>query len=420
MRLRLAMKKIIAVVILGASVSSCGPELLLAGGGIGGTGISWGAVVAFGSVNVNGVHYDTTKLENPSSDDDDGIWLDGNKGSYSQLKVGMVVRVHGTNNGDGTGTATGLEYWSLAKGPAAVFMNNGDGSGELTMFGLKVVVPADTVFNDRRDTPTIVDFNTLDYVADGSVYLEVSGYQAPVTSNNTIYANRIEIKRDWIDGDEVRLMGTVGSVSSGTSFTIGGQTIYYNGVSSSLQGKYVEVEGVLNGSTFSADSVEQESLGVNGNEDEEFELEGVVTSAVSSNLFTLNGQRVRITAGTEFEPIGKGIGDLGIGTEVEAEGYFDANNVLVAVEIEFEEHGSEIEGEPDTISSVDTMGKTLTLSGGLVLTIDNETEIRDERDNGNEQFTFGDFVEGGVMSLKYKYYVSGSDNIATRIEVVDP
>lgn len=408
-------KKMLAVVLSVSLMSSCGPETaIVASGGIGGTGISWGALVAFGSVNVNGVHYDTSSLENANPDDDEGIWIDGKSASYSDLKVGMVVRVHGSIDADGlNGIATGLEYWSLAKGPAQSF-NVADNS--FTMLGQTVHVSNNTLFDDRRVEGAIVDLTSLVVEAQSNaLYLEVSGYQA---EDNTIYARRVEVKDDWVNGGNVRLMGTVSPVVSGTSFMIGSQIIYLDSVNSNLGGMYVAVEGTLNGETFTAESIAVEELGVNGNDREEFELEGYVTgnTITTNSRFTLNGQQVQVSVETVYD-VGRTEADLPVGTEVEVEGYFDASGILIAEEIEFEDKGVELLNDADTIGSITTTPKTLIMSGGLKLAINNDTEIRDNRDDGMEQFKFSNFTDGQTMYIEYRYYVSGSDNIATRIDV---
>ena len=56
----------------------------VASGGIGGTGISSGAVTGFGSIFVNGVEFDTSGAS---------ITMGGISVSESDLKLGMVVEV---------------------------------------------------------------------------------------------------------------------------------------------------------------------------------------------------------------------------------------------------------------------------------------------------------------------------------------
>ena len=61
----------IMVLLFGISLTSCGGGggASLAEGGIGGTGISQGPVTGFGSIIVNGVHFDTTGAQVIKDDD---------------------------------------------------------------------------------------------------------------------------------------------------------------------------------------------------------------------------------------------------------------------------------------------------------------------------------------------------------------
>lgn len=93
--------------------TSCGSgldiaaQLLLAAGGIGGTGISFGPITGFGSIFVNGVEFQTSGAT---------IIIDGSPASEGDLKKGMVVTVQGTIDGD-TGIATTILAESAVKGP---------------------------------------------------------------------------------------------------------------------------------------------------------------------------------------------------------------------------------------------------------------------------------------------------------------
>ena len=69
------------------------------GGGIGGTGMqaSFGTITALGSVTVNGVKFDTDSAD---------IVIDDAGGRFSDLRVGMVVRVDGSVSGATANTIT--------------------------------------------------------------------------------------------------------------------------------------------------------------------------------------------------------------------------------------------------------------------------------------------------------------------------
>ena len=77
----------------GVSVSTDGS---VAGGGIGGTGISSGPIDGFGSIFVNGIEFEIGSAL---------IVVDGVDSAEADLRLGMVVRVCGSWEADGTGTA---------------------------------------------------------------------------------------------------------------------------------------------------------------------------------------------------------------------------------------------------------------------------------------------------------------------------
>ena len=84
---------IVSMLVTITLISCGGGNTTVAEGGIGGTGISMGAVTGFGSIYVNGVKYDTTNTRFTSNG---SIETD-----QSHLSKGMVVVVRGDINSDG-------------------------------------------------------------------------------------------------------------------------------------------------------------------------------------------------------------------------------------------------------------------------------------------------------------------------------
>jgi len=125
---------------------SCGGGFLLAGGGIGGTGIiSLGPITAFGSIFVNGVEYEL---------DGATILADGEPIDESGLRRGMVVRVEGEVKGDSTGTARAVAYSSTLSGPVGAQTPD-----SFTVLGQEIGITATTRFHDfpadRVETPPL-------------------------------------------------------------------------------------------------------------------------------------------------------------------------------------------------------------------------------------------------------------------------
>ena len=100
-------------------------------------------------------------------------------------------------------------------------------------------------------------------------------------------------------------------------------------------GQVVEVKSLPNvvDVVLFADSVEVKAVGVQGDPGEAVELQGIITRVISADTFEVNGQPVRITPDTVFE--GGAADDIAVGVPVEVEGFFDEDNVFVAIEIEF-------------------------------------------------------------------------------------
>ena len=310
----------------------------LAGGGIGGTGISVGKITAFGSVFVNGVEFETSGAT---------ITTDGKTAIQEDLEVGMIVAVEGTFNVDGVrGTAKSIKFKDNLEGP----VTSTNTTNTLMVLGQTVVADATTdIYGANSAKITFAAILTGDTV-------EVSGF---VDSTGTIHATYIKVKGSAGEG-EIELKGTISEldVTPGT-FKIGTLVVDYSSaqieVTGGLQnGLFVEVksnagpiEGVLIASKVEA---EDEIFSIAGEgEGEKAELEGVVTrvtNLVSENKFEVNGQPVQITSATHFEG-NTSQAEIILGARLEVEGTVDANGVLIAKEISIESGDDSGEGDSD-------------------------------------------------------------------------
>lgn len=205
--------------------------------GSGAPAVSYGPISGFGSIIVNGVHYDvvtSTVTEDGSTRPDD------DSDEHRGLKLGMVVKVEGDHDGDGHGSAFDVEYRNNLIGPAVV---NG---GTLTALGQIVNVTSTTVVANESGTAT-ENLNTTT-VADALALIsgkviEVSGL---VAADGAIDATRIEMKpQGWTGAYEIK--GTVAGLAAGT-FQINGLTVAYSANSLDLEhgatlanGQFVEV-----------------------------------------------------------------------------------------------------------------------------------------------------------------------------------
>ena len=318
----------------------------LAGGGIGGTGISVGRITAIGSVTVNGVKFETYTAT---------FSVDGKDGVLEDLEVGMLVAVEGTFNADGTtGIARSVIFKDNLEGPVT------DKTAQtLVVMGQTVNVDATTEIYDA-----IGNAITLNDISTGNL-VEVSGF---TDSSKVIHATYIKVKAaSFTQGTEIEIKGVISNLNTppGT-FAIGSLTVDYSSAtfedmleSDLAKDLFVEVkstQGIVDG-VLVASKVESEDEIFNisgGEEGENVEIEGFVTGPLSDSEFEVNGQTVRITSDTKCEGnncpavIQTAIDS---GARLEVEGTVDANGVLVAQEISIE--SGDDSGESDTDASSD-------------------------------------------------------------------
>jgi hypothetical protein len=362
---------------------SVGP---VAGGGIGGTGISFGPVTGFGSVFVNGTAFDTR---------DAVILVNGEPATEAGLTEGMLVRVEGEWTGTGTGTADRVEYRNDIRGPVeAKVFDSLTREGTLTVLGQTVRFNKQTVFRGVTREAIAVG----DDVAISGWFLDSGEFLASLVRRSGSFAPSGEAEVKGI----IEALDTVAR-----SFRIGGVTIVY-GPSTEIEmkddrdellpsdnGAFVEVEGTFNGSVLLADGIEQEDdrnlLRASGGDD--VEIEGPISSVNPGNrTFVLNGTTVQVTNGTEFDD-GLRESDLQPGLQVSVEGEWDARGFLVADEIEPRSADSEVEAR---ILSIDTGAREVNV-GGVQVRVTSRTLIVDDDDD--TRLSFGDLRVGDTVEV---------------------
>jgi hypothetical protein len=344
--------------LLSVAVCLAGTLLVTACGGSSssakenGKQVTRGVIDGFGSVIVNGVHFNSDRTQ---------FTVDDRAGIQADLRVGQVVTIVGNHNG-AEGVAAEIIYDVSVEGTVTAVDS---ASGTLTVLGQTVVTDAMTIFEG-------LDLATLS----AGQRVEVSGYSA---GEGRIIASFIAA--DDADQSPEELTGVVAGLdSSAQTFLIGSQLISYASVASLdldgatlSDGMQVEVEGTLDGDVLVASEIEAEDSDFE--EDTELEMSGAVTAVdADNNQFVLNGMTVRFDSETEFDD-----GDqsaLQAGVMVEVEGVVGTDGVLLAEEIEFEEAPEiELEGVVQA-----TTENTLTVMG-ITINADLRTRVRDDRDD---------------------------------------
>lgn len=377
-------------------------------GGISGNGIAFGPITTFGSVVVNGVHYDTSNTS---------FTFDDNPSTEDQLEVGDIVIVKGTIDDDGiNGTAESVESDDEVTGPIDSINET---LGQLVVLGQLVQVGPDTSF---EDTVSLATLSVGDIV-------EVHGFfKVDDPAGVDIEATRIENKSaDGLPDDEVH--GIVSNLDDvNLTFSLNDLVVDYrnarlddsfpNGQISN--GDFVEAKGtssVINGVlTLVANSVELENKGIAGDDGDHVEVEGFITRFVSETDFDVAGVSVTTTSGTAFE--GGPAADLGLNIKVEVEGALDANGILVADKVDIRR--SKKVRAVALVDSVDSANESLVMLG-ITFTIDTLTRFEDKSDADLSPFAISDIVVGNYLEIRGAEFPAGSGQVlATILERDDP
>jgi len=381
-----------AMTISIAACSSGGGDVA----GIGGSGItSSGTITGFGSIFVNGVEFETPQ----------NVSIDDNPSTDDLLALGMRVTVNGTINADGvTGTATSVSYDDDLDGPVSNLTSVGnDGFLQtLTVLGRLVRISStSTNFDVSSSLPPGTPFD-FDSIANDN-HIEVSGYP---DSNGVIIATRVELKALVFDtASIVEIKGTITGLNgagtkfnlvnvTGVNFDTSGSTIIEDLPNNQLaDGAFVEVKGTCNASctTITATRIEGESFGFDDNDD--VELEGVITRYASDSDFDVNGFPVNAFSAVRTPATLT----IAIDKEVEVEGTVN-DGVLVASKIKDE--GGEIKiAATVAVGSVNATAGSFDLEPvpGQTITvkIDTSTQIEDDIGTINNSATLFTNLSGG-------------------------
>ncbi len=302
---------VLAVICFGCGGGGSGGTGLTAGGGIGGTGISAGVITAIGSVTVNGATYGTDSAIFTVDDD--------SSAGLADLAVGMRAIVEYTTRNN---EAFSVFYEPELTGPVAAVPPD-TAPDTILVLGQTVFV-GDAIFDEDSGLTGIGDIEV------GQI-LEISGF---FNTNGEIQAVYVELEDPSLA--EFKIKGAVQNHIFPT-FEINGLTIDYSGLvpqPSIENGDFVEVEGGFSGALFVATELEIEDSPFSVQDDEEVEIEGLVTALapVPEVDFEVSGFPVRLTAGTTYENGTED--DIVLNARLEVEGSVQGG-VLISEKVEF-------------------------------------------------------------------------------------
>jgi hypothetical protein len=361
-------------------------------------GGSVGPVSGFGSVYVNGTHFN---INGASYSGNDGIDRE------SLLEKGMILRVSGTWQANGEGDASDIYYDDTLRGPVSkVTWDPTTKAGTITLAGFEVAFNSQTVFKGAtaEQLKAGVTSSTEHY------RVRISGWRMDDGSFVATYVGAKEMGSGWTgDWNKVEVEGLVSKLDAeAKTFSIGNLTVNYNGQvefddgseGDLKDGTIVEVEGTLKTDPLELTASEIDFEKGLFNNDDDVEISGAITGAYNADTrkLQLNGFDVLVDDDTELDD------DLNLeylteGTEIKVEGEY-RNGIIVAEELETREGDAELSG---MIQSKEQGGEVL-MVGGVRVTLTNSTLIEDDdtqdsqesvtmRSQDLQSLTVGDYIE---------------------------
>lgn len=339
-------------------LSSCsGGSLDLVEGGIGGTGIiSIGEISAFGSVYVNGVHYNTDSTQ---------VLIDGYPSDLSQLELGMVVQVTGNANQQ-QGIADTIQFSPTLQGTIqAIDINN----GRLQVLGNTVVCDDLTVLADFND---LTDLHIHDIVI-------ISGL---VDETGYVYAKRIQRETQT---NQIVLRGVLQDYNAtNASGHMQGQALDFNHVLLTdvvlETGLNIVVKGVVIGDVIQVAQVALYNGMVQAEQDKQLHLKGLVNT-VNNNSLYLNGIPIETTNKTTYEFGQAQDLSTGINISVHASsqyGLWVADSIIFHDNSSVRSASNQIQLQAQIIDSPNSDKQSLRLFG-QTLSVDFETLFMDKQ-----------------------------------------
>lgn len=378
------------------------------------TNVAQGVVTGFGSVIVNGVHFDVK---------DAAIDIDGDAHVESDLAVGQIVSVTGTVDADGIhGKASKLSAETKVRGPIeTIDLTN----GTIVVLGQTILITADTFYEDGL---------TVESLKVGDV-VKVSSY---TNADSALVATRIEVKTGT-EAKDLFLAGEVADLNTTVmTFTINGTTVDYSKATISdlpnktlSNGILVRVHGkIVNGIFVAAGNVHSSILDLkhDGELDSKANIEigGLISlldiptgESLVGPSFVVDGTKVFF--GTNITIEGGNLTDLTNGLRVRVKGKLNVDRNLVAEKIililktKVDDEG--------LVQTTDLTKNTLALNG-VTFEVTVDTSFNDRSKADVRLFSLKDLVTGDFINVRgYKLAATTSAPeriIATRIERKNP
>lgn len=350
---------ILLQLFLGSCLIACVDSSLdLAEGGMSGTGISVGAITGFGSIYVNGVHFDVEQAQ---------FYRDGEMSTgQDNFSIGELVTVTGSISEDGTeGVAQSVEFETQVRGAITAITSD----TSLTVIGQRIVMDDLTVLHGVEAISDLVAGDLL----------EISGTR---DTDFVIQASSIRLLSDTVDTQPLRVHGRISNLStSNQSFSLETLTVDYSQASlpdtALADGLVVEVEttqqvvdDMMVASQISLRNQDYSHFPT----DSRVKLEGLVTTFTSSQRFQVGSQWVVTDTETYFK--GLEATDIALNSRLEVFGRVNAEGELFASLVkrsrnDYGHDGQRLEGR---IEAIDLTARSLRVAGSI-LWLDNSSML---------------------------------------------
>jgi len=363
--------------------------------------ISIGPISHFGSVVVNGIHFETSTAT---------VTMDDEPATPSDLHIGMTVSVHGTiQNSTGIAVADEIVFVDDAHG---IVTSINRATNSFVVLGRTVTVDAFTVF----------DNGSFDSLQVGNV-VEVSGqwrHEERIQATHVI-----KVANEFQAGMQMEVKGQIQNLNQATQqFHIGTQDCDYSGAMLELggatleNGLYVQVYSSmpLSNGDMILDKIQARDRDQDRDrlcdQDCDFELEGFITRFESATDFDVDGVPVSATQSTVY--INGSVTTLALDVKVAIDGTVGDDGVLIADRIVFR-LPSVIEIQAD-IEDIDPYALTFMVLGKTIYT-DDDTMFRDGSGPVEPSFDLGNLSTGDRVLVRA--YMDGDDIVASRVELAD-
>ena len=359
-----------------------------------------GAVSKFGSVYVNGIHFNTDSAR---------FYRDGVEIAEETLKQGMVVYVEGTRGASSDeATADEVHFDYLLQGRIERISTLKSNERQIHMLGHKVVLSEDAM----------LAIDLFDALKEGDV-IAVSGL---TEDESTIVATRIE--RIENNNPFETVIGHISQYSKSEAvIKINSMTVSISGADMRADreiavGDLVKIEGFVNDDQIMIANelrlIKSRVLKNDKGRKHTVSNEGFIDHIDENGGFTLDGVKVK-TEGAYL--LGRNAFDLMKGDRVSVTGTFNNSGELIAKSLYVHARSENyLSGE---VSDIDIKKSTITVSG-VAFKVSKFTRFEDWGSRRNRYFGLNDIREGDLLDVFIRHETTTSYALTIRRKPEQP